>query len=150
MKKLVSESLNELYKFEKKGNALDSLNIGKKSLIISWLDKMNVTDYIINDDLTIDCKFSLFFRIDLVKFPEYIQFNFMHQSFWCNDCNLVTLRGCPRIVKGNFDCSDNFLDSLEGCPEEVDGHFYCVFNKIKKFTIEDVKKVCRVKGVIQV
>jgi hypothetical protein len=37
----------------------------------------------------------------------------------------------------------------EGCPKEVGGDFDCYNNPIK-FTQEDVRKVCNVKGVIYV
>jgi hypothetical protein len=50
-------------------------------------------------------------------------------------------------VKGYFSCSNNQLTSLEGSPKEVGGDFFCKNNKIK-FTEEDVRKVCKVKGRI--
>ena len=51
------------------------------------------------------------------------------------------------IVEGNFDCSYNSLTSLEGAPEKVGGDFYCSNNAVK-FTEEQVRAVCDVKGRI--
>lgn len=75
----------------------------------------------------------------------------------CDNAGLVSLRGCPKIVQGQFncannqlvslkfgpitvngsyDCSDNLLSSLEGCPKIVTTNkqytngFYCAGNKL--------------------
>jgi hypothetical protein len=42
--KLVSESLNELYKFEKKSGPLDSLGVGQIYLIEKWLESQSIDD----------------------------------------------------------------------------------------------------------
>ena len=52
-------------------------------------------------------------------------------------------------VNGNFNCSKNLLTNLEGSPEKVGRDFYC-YNNPGKFTEEDVRKVCSVKGSIYV
>ena len=70
-------------------------------------------------------------------------------NFSCVDNQLTSLEGAPKEVKGNFYCVDNQLTSLEGAPKIVNGDFYCKGNKIK-FTEEDVKEVCDVKGKIEV
>ncbi|MFH1231539.1 MAG: hypothetical protein V1709_08610 [Planctomycetota bacterium] len=62
---------------------------------------------------------------------------------------LVTLDGCPKTVGGGFYCYHNNLTSLEGAPNEVGGDFHCDHNTVK-FTVEDVKAVCDVKGEIYV
>ena len=54
-----------------------------------------------------------------------------------------------KIHEGDFYCSHNNLSSLEGAPQEVKGSFYCYDNS-KKFTEEDVRKVCKVGGKIYV
>jgi hypothetical protein len=111
MKNLVVESLNELYKFEKKSEPLDSLNIGKKALISKWLDDHEVIRYHINDDLTIDVDGSVFLYNDKIKeLPEYIKFNEVNGDFDVSENNLVTLRGCPRFILGNFWCYDNAVE----------------------------------------
>jgi hypothetical protein len=70
-------------------------------------------------------------------------------NFWCSNNQLTSLEGAPKEVGGDFYCSHDQLTSLEGAPKEVGGNFYCYYNR-KKFTIEDVKKVCKVKGDINV
>ncbi len=71
-------------------------------------------------------------------------------NFRCDDNNdLTSLEGCPKKVGGDFDCSRDKLTSLKGCPSEVGGDFDCSNNKVK-FTEEDVRKVCNVKGDIYV
>jgi hypothetical protein len=52
-------------------------------------------------------------------------------------------------VSGDFVCSQNKLQSLEGCPEVVGGDFFCS-NNPGKFTKEQVRAVCKVKGTIYV
>lgn len=84
--------------------------------------------------------------------------------------NLVSLKGCPEKV-GSFICrQNNKLKSLEGCPKIITGTFLCVecdniksvagFPKQaddvyllccgKKFTEEEIQKVCKVKNKIGV
>jgi hypothetical protein len=69
--------------------------------------------------------------------------------FICDRNKLTTLEGSPKIVGGGFYCYHNKLISLDGAPTEVGGDFYCDHNSIK-FNVEDVKKVCNVKGMIYV
>jgi hypothetical protein len=144
--KLVSESLN----FEKKSDPLVSLVVGKKALIIEWLNKMGVTsNYSIKDDYTIDIINSgidLSYK-NLHQFPDYIQFDRVDGYFYCNTNYLTSLRGCPKTVGDEFDCSDNNLKYLEYCPEYVGYNFYCAGNPID-FTEEYVNKICEVGGVI--
>ena len=52
-------------------------------------------------------------------------------------------------IDGDFSCSNNQLTTLEGAPREVGGNFYCYNNKVK-FTEEQVRSVCNVKGKIYV
>ena len=51
------------------------------------------------------------------------------------------------IVNGDFKCFRNDLTSLEGCPKEVGGDFICSDN-YKKFTEDEVRSICNVKGSI--
>lgn len=92
--------------------------------------------------------------------------------FDCNACHsLISLKGAPEKVGGNFNCSHcTSLTSLKGAPKEVDGYFSCKGCKSLKslngapkkvgndficsnchiaFTINDVKKVSNVKGIIK-
>ncbi len=67
----------------------------------------------------------------------------------CSHNNLTSLYGCPDSIQYVFDCSFNKLRSLDGCPKYVYTYFDCSNNK-KKFTIEDVKSLCKVNGDIYV
>ena len=70
-------------------------------------------------------------------------------AFWCYNNQLTTLEGAPKKVGSNFWCYNNKLTSLEGAPKEVGRSFWCYHND-KKFTEEEVREVCDVKGVIVV
>jgi len=91
-------------------------------------------------------------------------------DFYCSNNNLTSLQYTPSSVGRNFDCSINKLTSLQGAPISVYGGFYCSNNKLTsldyapksvrddfycrmnsvKFTKQDVKAVCDVKGIISV
>lgn len=104
--------------------------------IEDWLNKYEIKNYIINDDLTVDVDGSI--NLSSVKFIPLksssgqiqkiemiydkrflldeiqVQFNICTKDFVCKTNALKSLKGCPRIVKGNFDCSKNkILISLE-------------------------------------
>ena len=81
--------------------------------------------------------------------PEWLAEVRVTGFFYCSDNQLTSLKGSPKEVGGSFYCSDNQLTSLEGCPKEVGGSFNCYDNP-GKFTEEDVRKVCNVKGGIYV
>jgi hypothetical protein len=121
--------LDKMITFKKSDNHLVSLGVGQVSLITKWLDEMGVTNYTINDDLTIDINGDVdLSHRDLDKFPSYVKFG---------------------RVGGYFDCSSNQLVSLNGSPIKVCGNFSCSNNK-EKFREEDVKRVCKVKKDIYV
>ena len=70
-------------------------------------------------------------------------------DFWCDNNRLTSLEGAPANVGGDFFCTNNKLTSLEGAPVDVGGSFWCRDNK-KKFTKDDVREVCNVKGIIYI
>jgi hypothetical protein len=148
--KLVIETLNELYKFEKKSDPLVSLNVGKKVLIEKWLKEMYIENYTINDNYTISTRSGVdLSNRNLKKLPDYIKFAEVFGYFDCDDNNLISLEGCPEMVMGNFYCANNKLTSLEGCPEFVKKDFHCEDNKVQ-FTREYVEKMCNVRGFIKI
>ena len=67
--------------------------------------------------------------------------------FLCSRNKLTTLEGGPVKVGVDFFCSYNKLTSLEGAPKSVGRDFYCGNNPVK-FTREQVRAVCDVKGKI--
>ena len=71
------------------------------------------------------------------------------RSFYCYNNLLKSLVGAPTSVDLDFLCSDNKLTSLVGAPTSVGGSFNCS-NNVVKFTEEQVRAVCDVKGKINV
>ncbi len=89
-------------------------------------------------------------------------------SFDCSYNDLTSLAGSPSSVGRNFDCSYNDLTSLAGSPSSVGRDFWCGVNDLTslefaptnvgrdfdcienqvKFTKEQVRAVCDVKGDI--
>ena len=148
---------------------LKNLSIGKRAQIANWLDSFGIINYTINDDLTIDVNGDVnLINQSLTCFPSFIKFNKVSGGFSCSVNKLTSLEGCPTIVGDNFACRNNYLTSLvgcpttvgesfycdsnqltslEGCPRIVDYSFYCYNNK-KKFSKEDVRSLCKVKGGI--
>ena len=151
MYKLVPEHINEVLFFKRdQENPLVNLGVGKVNLIKKWLDEMGVTNYIINNDLTINVNNDVNLRQkNLDKFPDYIKFNNVDGWFSCAFNKLTNLEGCPNYVDNEFTCYYNNLISLKGCPTYVGGNFYCYCNEIK-FTKDEVKKLCNVKGEIYI
>jgi hypothetical protein len=143
---IVRESIS----FERHKDAKQTLNIGMRTKIQEWLEEYfhNIsnatksTKYTINDDLTIDLD-GFFATHWMGNFPEWIQFgktgSFQLQGDGMrkgdNGKNLMTsLRGCPRIIYGDFNCSRQNLTNLVGGPEEVYGNYSCSLNRnIKSF-----------------
>ena len=101
-----------------------------KNTIREWLYEMNIINYTINDDLTVDVDDDVDINNkNIIEIP--IKFNRINGTFYCIDNNLVSLKGCPSYVKFNFVCTDNILTSLEFCPTFVGGYFNCSNNKLK-------------------
>tara|TARA_R110000868_G_scaffold261959_5_gene520136 strand:- start:224 stop:931 length:708 start_codon:yes stop_codon:yes gene_type:complete len=92
-----------------------------------WLSNRR---YKINADGTIDIigDAALEMYSTLTKLP----FNFgrVTGNFLCQNNNLATLEGAPKIVGGDFICATNKLTSLEGAPKIVGGDFICHNNKL--------------------
>ena len=87
--------------------------------------------------------------LGLTKFPSWVAKCEVSGSFFCDGNKLTSLEGSPKMVGGNFFCDGNNLTSLKYAPQTVGGDFICTNNK-KRFTEEEVKKVCRVSGKIYV
>ena len=108
-------------------------------------------------------------NMNLTELPEILKDISVGGHFFCHNNKLTSLINAPKSVDGvflcsnnkltslkgssvsvgiiNFDCSFNNLTSLAGAPKTVGGDFSCGFNDIK-FTEEQVRAVCDVKGKI--
>ena len=135
MRKILTESLFEYYwEFTRKGDPINDMGIGIKTLIETWMRDHDIKFYhyalsqrsnLINayDTITLSGE-------DLDEFPEYIQFNSIRGGFHIDRNNLTSLRGCPKKVSGSFICSNNKLKNLIQGPEEVEGSYAASYNKL--------------------
>lgn len=97
--------------------------------IKDWLLDMNIKNYIIQDDLTVDVNDNVsLYNKGLITIP--VQFRHINGDFDVSNNELITLKGCP-ISCNNFYAHMNELESLEFCPKKVINNFYCHMNKIK-------------------
>jgi hypothetical protein len=91
--------------------------------------KYNITNYTINDDLSIDVDGNVnLYNKGLTKIP--LKFNKVNGDFNCYNNKLTSLEGAPKEVNGDFDCTSNKLTSMEGAPNKINGHFDCHNNKL--------------------
>jgi hypothetical protein len=98
-----------------------------KKEIIDWLNLMEIKNYTINDDLTVNAKFVNINGKELTEIP--VQFNEV-DIFDCEDNKLISLKGSPYTVITNFKCSNNLLITLDHSPISVGRSFYCDDNKL--------------------
>lgn len=118
--------------------------------VMKWIEEncVKVSGAIDLSNGRINIKGNVFINddVDMLPYP----FGEVTGVFCCHRCKLRSLHNCPEIVGGNFWCYNNSnLTSLEGAPKEVGGEFDC--HKCgKQFTVDDVKKVSKVKGSIWV
>lgn len=100
-----------------------------KEEIIKWLDKYEIKNYTINNDLSVDVDDDwTTIAVSLDKkclLSIDVQFNIANGHFSCSNNKLTSLKGCPRIVKGNFSCKNNKLKSLDYLPDVIYGKIYC-------------------------
>ena len=128
MFKLVKESLLEI---SLEGSNLERMGLGLRYKIKRWLEDMEIKDFTINDDLTINVYgiVNLNNKLSEHRLPAFIKFKNVSGIFSCAGNELTSLEGCPKTV-GGFSCNDNMLTSLEGCPEAVRKSFYCAGNML--------------------
>jgi hypothetical protein len=108
--------------------------------------------------------------LHLTKLPEILKDITVGGNFFCGTNNLTSLENCPKTVGGSFYCEHNKLTSLQCDHITVGGDFYCSFNKLTslvgapksvgedfichsnnvKFTEQDVRAVCDLKGTVYV
>ena len=113
----------------------------------SWCEEMGIENYTINSQGEIDVDWRVNLRNKEFEELPY-KFGTITGYFDIgNNPNLTSLKNCPNHATSfDVDFCIN-LDSLEGCPEEVGMHFWCRKCK-RKFTKEEVKSLCKVKGNI--
>ena len=107
-------------------------------------------------------------QMNLTVLPDILKNVTVDGNFFCYNNKLTSLENCPKTVGGSFDCSYNDLTSLAGSPSSVGRDFWCGVNDLTslefaptnvgrdfdcienqvKFTKEQVRAVCDVKGDI--
>jgi hypothetical protein len=91
--------------------------------------KYGITNYIINDDGSIDVDGDVYlYDKELTELP--LTFNKVTGYFNCGGNKLTSLKECPRWVGGYFNCDYNQLTSLEFSPDYVGDYFSCIDNKL--------------------
>lgn len=102
----------------------------KKKEIKSWLDSLDIKNYVINDDLTIDINGDINLRRKLHTKKIPYKFRNVSGEFNCEHNNLKLLTNCPDFVGGDFVCCNNELVSLSEGPKEVLGNYYAYKNQL--------------------
>lgn len=92
----------------------------EKRKVSKILEELNIENYHINDDLSVDVNGSVnISEENITKIP--VQFNFINGDFDCGYNLLSTLKGVPKNISGNFICCNNNLFDMEYSPEVVGG-----------------------------
>jgi hypothetical protein len=110
--------------------------IKQKTDIASICKQYHITNYVINDDGSIDVKENVsFFQKPFTKFP--VKFGRVTGNFCCGESNITSLEDGPSWVGGkflSFSCPN--LRNLKGAPKWV-GEVFNVGNCENLMSIED-------------
>ncbi len=115
----------------------DSQFLKSKEEIHEWLEenihRYNILRFKINDDLTVDVEGDM--RIKVTAARDGMKLLPIKFGDVAGDVNfgllkLVSLKGSPREVQGNFFCDGNLLTDLVGGPRNVGEIYDCANNKI--------------------
>lgn len=115
----------------------ESLFSVRKEGINKLCKQYAISNYTINDDLTVDVNGDVNLYKDYVYWLDNnkidylpLQFNKISGSFIIDQLNLKSLKGCPNYVGGVFNCSHNELESLEFGPKYVESGYYASHNNL--------------------
>lgn len=100
-----------------------------KNSIEKWLKNMQITQYLIHDDLVVDVKTNVYLNNKNLQFLP-IQFGTILGSFEMNGNLLFSLEGSPKIVEGEFSVMNNCLTTLKGSPQKVRHSFLVSLNNL--------------------
>jgi hypothetical protein len=92
-----------------------------KDFIKSFLTKVDIFKYKINNDYSIDVIQDVKIRMPMDNLP--VQFDYIVGNFDISSCGLINLQGCPEVVEGNFICTNNRLSDLRMGPTTVGGNY---------------------------
>ena len=102
---------------------IQNLKVENAQDVEEILQKLNIKDYTINNDLSVDVDndVELDGRI-LTKIP--IKFNKVEGDFSCHSCKLITLENSPVSVGRDYNCGYNLITSYQHAPREVGNRFW--------------------------
>ena len=116
--------------------------------IETWCEEMKIENYTINSQGEIDVNGDVSFTGCNIKELPYKFGRVTGYFSLTSNPNLTSLKNCPDCVDKWFACDEcEKLESIGGCPKEVGQSFYCNDCK-RKFTKEEVRSLCKVKGSI--
>lgn len=105
------------------------MKLDSQEKIITWLESMEIKDYHINIDLSVDVAGDVFLaNKGLREIP--VQFGRVQGGFYIFQNQLLSLRGSPREVQADFIASQNLLITLEGGPLKVEGNYDVGVNQL--------------------
>jgi hypothetical protein len=108
-----------------------------KDEIRRWLRSMNIFDYTLHDDLTVDVNESIYLSGRKLKTIP-IQFGVVKGDFFCDNNSLKTLKGTPHILEGSLFCNVNNIKNLSHLPHYIKETFDCAYNPIDITTIKEI------------
>jgi len=97
--------------------------------IKDWLDKMNIRNYTINSDLTVDVDGNINIRFKNLKYIP-VKFRTLKGILNCSFNNLKSFDNLPTNIGSDFYCSNNKFTSFINSPKEVKGNIYCSDNRL--------------------
>jgi len=113
--------------------------------IKTWLDKMDIKYYRINDSI-VDVDGDVKIRgKSLTTIP--VKFGHVKGNFYCSCNKLKSLRNSPQKVGGLFDCYWNKLETLEHITQDIGKRIHCANNPLYALTGLNPIHINRVRGV---
>ena len=109
-----------------------------KEQIKQWLDLMDIKNYVINKDLTVDIEGNadLSYK-NLKELP--VQFGKVRRDFFCQNNQLKSLKGAPQKVRRDFYCYNNQLKSIPKWIKNIKDVY--VFQNINWNNVEWINKI---------
>ncbi len=100
----------------------------------SIVELEDITRHFYSDSLNLNTIINVTYDLNInsrniKKLP--VQFDVIGGMFYCNNNDLTSLEGCPRVVGRNCDFSDNNIKNLDFLPIQIGGNLQINNNKIR-------------------
>ena len=103
-----------------------------KDDISDWCDYNFIENYTISDDLIVDVDGSvILYMVPMKKLP--VVFGHVTGDMILGENGLITLKGVPHTVDGDFICGGNDIEDLDFFPVEIYGRIILLNNRLKSF-----------------